>query len=102
MCFFCYSISANRLVALQKWYKANGLQPKEKRNGGRANNVRAYTFEDIKRTVAFVSNYADDHGLHLPGRVPGFKRDIIKLMPSSETRVKVFKAYCMAMHDSGM
>ena len=42
-------------------------------------------FEDVKRTVAFVSNYADDHGLHLPGRVPGFKREDIKLMPSSET-----------------
>ena len=64
--------------------------------------MRAYSFEDIKRTVAFISNYADDHGLHLPGRVPGFKRDDIKLMPSSETKVTVFNAYCMAMHDSGM
>ncbi|KAK2191544.1 hypothetical protein NP493_52g05007 [Ridgeia piscesae] len=84
---FLHAISTNRLAALQKWYRCNGLQPKEKRNGGRANN-------------AFISNYADDHGLHLHGRVPGLKRDDIKLMPSSETRVKVFKAYCMAMHDS--
>ena len=52
--------------------------------------------------MAFISNYADDHGLHLPGRVPGFKRDDIKLLPSSETKVAVFNAYCMAMHDSGM
>ena len=51
--------------------------------------TRAYSFEDMKRTVTFVSNYADDHGLVMPGRVPGFKRDDIKLMPSSDEGERV-------------
>ena len=85
----------------QKWYRSNGVQPKENRNAGR-NNTRAFSFEDLKRTVAFVSNYADDHGMVMPGRVPGFKRDDIKLMPSSETKVNVYKAYRTAMQQVGM
>ncbi|KAI0229467.1 hypothetical protein LSAT2_020110 [Lamellibrachia satsuma] len=36
--------------------RCKGLQPKEKRNPGRDNNARAYSFEDIKRTVAFKNN----------------------------------------------
>ena len=47
-----------------------------------ARRLMPYFFEDLKRTVAFVSNYADDHGLVMPGRVPRFKRDDIKSMPS--------------------
>ena len=100
--FFVDSISNNRLSALQKWYRKNGMQPKEKRNAGRDDNPVAYTFDDTKRAVTFVSNYADDHALLLPGRVPGYKRANIRLMPSSETKVKVYIAYSAAMHDLGM
>ena len=32
-------ISQNRLTSLIRWYKANGLAAKEKRSGGRKNNV---------------------------------------------------------------
>ena len=56
----------------------------------------------MKRTVAFVSNYADDHGLVMPGRVPGFKRDDTKLMPSSETKVNVYTAYRTAIQLADM
>ena len=94
-------VSNDRLTALTKWYRSKGLQPKEKGNAGRANNTRAFGYDDHKRAVTFVSNYAEDHALVLPGRVPGFKRDDIRLMPSSETKVKVFKAYSLAMLDSG-
>lgn len=85
------------MTALQKWYKENGLQPKEKRNAGRANNIKAYSFDDTKQTVTFITNYADNHALILPGRVPSFKRDDIKLMPSSETKVKIHAAYSTAV-----
>ena len=58
----------DRLTAMLKWYRDNWLQPKEKRNAGHDNNTRAYRLDDTKRTVAFISNYADDHALVLPGR----------------------------------
>ena len=87
---YVYRVSNDRLTALLKWYRANGLLPKEKRNAGRQNNSKTYDLDDTRRTVAFISNYADDHALVLPGRVPGFQRDDVRLMPSSETKVKVY------------
>ena len=56
------------LTAMLKWYWDNGLQPKEKRNEGHDNNTRAYRLDGTKRTVAFISNYADADALVLPGR----------------------------------
>ena len=99
---YVYRVSNDRLTALLKWYRANGLLPKEKRNAGRQNNSKTYDLDDTKRTVAFISNYADDHALVLPGRVPGFQRDDVRLMPSSETKVKVYGAYRTSMRDLGM
>ena len=80
-----YSISTDRLTALVKYYRDNRLQPKEKRNAGHDNNTRAYSLDDTKRTVAFISSYADDHALVLPGRVPGFERDDIRLIMCDES-----------------
>ncbi len=74
----------------------------EKRNAGRQNNSKAYDLNNTRRTVTFISNYADDHALVLPGRVPGFQRDDVRLMPSSETKVKVYGAYRTSMRDLGM
>ena len=100
--FFLNRISQDRLTGLLQWYKANGLVPKEKRSGGRSNNTRAHSFEDIQRAVAFVTQYAEHHALVLPGRVPGFKRDDVKLLPSAETKAKVYAVYSATMKDSGM
>jgi len=94
---YLHAISRDRLTALLKWYRNNGLAPKEKRSGGRSNQKRAYGFDDIKRSVAFITNYAEDHALVLPGRVPGFNNHDVKLLPSCETKVKVYQAYCVAM-----
>ena len=52
--------------------------------------------------MAFVSQYAEHHALVLPGRVPGFKRDDVKLLPSAETKAKVYGVYAITMKDSGM
>lgn len=53
--------------------------------------------DDVKRVVQFVTNYADSNALVLPGRVPGFKKDDIKLLPSSHTKVRVYEAYKMSL-----
>src|SRR6218665_3225641 len=97
---FLHAVSQNRLTALLKWYREHGLVPKEKRSGGR-NSDRPFSFHDIQRTMSFITIYAEDHALDLPGRVPGFKREDVKLMPSSETKIKLFEAYCSAMTQSG-
>ena len=96
-----YSISQNRLTGLISWYRMNGLVPKEKKSGGRRYNVRAHSFEDVKRAIAFINNYAEDHALALPGRIPGCKRDAVKLLPCSDTKVKVYNAYKSACQQAG-
>ena len=46
----------------------------------------ALTLEDVKHVTEFLLNFADQHGLVLPGRVPGFVRDNLRILPSHFTR----------------
>jgi len=96
----CVRISQDRLTSLMKWYKAEGLVPKEKKSGGRSNVTCALHFDDIKRVIQFVTNYASDHALVLPGRVPGFRRDDVKLLPSSHTKKVVYVKYTESLKDT--
>ena len=41
------------------------------------------SFEDTQKLVSFLRNYAADHALVLPGRVPGVWKDDVVLLPSS-------------------
>ena len=83
-------------------YAQEGLTPCEKKSGGRHNNIRSFTYDDVKHAASFISNYAEEHALVLPGRVPGFRRDDIKLLPSSETKRKVYQGYVTATMADGM
>ena len=96
------SISQNKLTALIKHYKENGLVQRRKQAGGRKSNKRSLSFEDIKAVVTFITNFAEQHALVLPGRVPGFKRSDIRLLPSSETKASVWRLYKSAMDAAGL
>ena len=58
ICIIIIRVSQDRLTGLISWYKTNGLVPKEKKSGGRANNINSIQLEDIKRVVQFLTNYA--------------------------------------------
>ena len=77
------------------------MSPKIKMSGGRKSNTKSFTFEDIKNSKQFIVQYAIVHALLLPGRTPGFKRDGVSLLPSSETKVKVHNAYIEACKEKG-
>ena len=101
-CFY-FSISQNKLTALLKHYKEHGLTPRVKTSGGRQkSDKRLLTHDDICRVVSFIVNFAELHGLVLPGRVPGYKRFDIKLLPSHYTKATVFRAYEQAVRSGGM
>ena len=99
--FFLNRISEYRRTSLLKWYTANGLMPKEKRSGRRGNNTRA-TLSRTSSRQWYVSQYAEHQALLLPGRVPGFKRYDVKLLPSAEMKAKVYDVYATTVKDSGM
>ena len=90
--FVLHSISQNKLTAVIKHYKENGLTPRVKKSGRRKYNPRCLSFEDIKGVVSFITNFAEQHTLLLPGRVPGFKRSDIRLLPSHETNASIWRS----------
>jgi len=57
---------------------------------------------DIQRIVTFLTNHAEECAVSLPGRVPGFKRTDIKLLPSSDTKMSVWRKYVTAMASTGI
>ena len=38
---------------------------------------------DVTRAIQFIGHYAEDHGILLPGRIPGYKRCDLQLLPST-------------------
>ena len=50
--------------------------------------------------VKFLLNYVEQHGLLLPGRVPGYSRDDVKLLPSRASKKGIWGMYfCAAQQD---
>ena len=43
-------------------------------------------FEQIQKIVKFVSNFAEQQTILQPGRIPAYKRDDFKLLPSSTSK----------------
>lgn len=97
---YVHAISQDKLSAVITHYKENGLTPRYKKSGGRR-KARVLNYNDIVRVVSFITNFAEEHALVLPGRVPGFKRFDIKLLPSIYTKISVFRLYKSAMDEQG-
>ena len=95
-----YSMSINRLNGLTKHYREHGCTPRTHKNKGRTFKNHL-SYEDRTRVQQFMKNYAELHAILLPGRMPGYKRDDMKLLPSSETKTNVWRQYKAAMTISG-
>ena len=46
--------------------------------------------------VKFIKNYAEDHAITLPGRVPGYRKADVLLLPSCSTKKQVWRQYYAA------
>ena len=53
----------------------------------------ALTLGRILGILQFVKNYAEQNAILLPGRIPGFKRDDVKVLPSSDTKKVCINKY---------
>ena len=60
----------------------------------------ALTFSDVQHVVAFITNFAETHAILLPGRIPGYKRSDLQLLPTSTTRRNVWLEYAQATTNS--
>ena len=52
----------------------------------RENTFPQATIEDVH---SFLANYVEENAIVLPGRIPGFKSDDVKVLPSSDTKIGV-------------
>ena len=46
----------------------------------------AISFDDATHIVKYLQNYAEQNAVLLPGHIPGYKRDDMKLLPCSESK----------------
>ena len=47
----------------------------------------------VEYVIRFLLNFCEHHGLLLPGRVPGYSRTDIKLLPSSTSKRGIWRTY---------
>ena len=77
-------------------YLASGLTTRVHRNT-KCLPYNALSFVEVKNIVRFLHSYAEQHAILLPGRIPGYKRDDLQLLPSSTTKKVTTKGYTVVM-----
>ena len=89
---FLHCIQKNRFYSLVKHYRKNGLTLRVHGNSKWLPSS-ACSAETVERVITFIRNTAEEQALLLPGRVPGFKRIDVKLLPSNLTKHGLWKRY---------
>ena len=89
---FLHGIHRTRYYALVKHYNQICLTMREHGNK-RKRPHNAFSFEDVNYFQSFMSNYADDRAIILPGRYPGHKNINLRLLSSDTTKMNVWEFY---------
>ena len=92
MFFFFHGISQTRLSNIKKSLKQNGIVARTHGNAKRTPH-NALSFDTVEGVVKFIYSYAEQNGLILPGRIPGYSRSDIQLLPSSMSKRKIWNMY---------
>ena len=83
---FVYGLSLNhRVGAIRKHYREEGMMVRVHK----LSNIpppRTLQYDEICSLVAFLKQYSEQHGILLPGRIPGYKCHDVKLLPSSNSK----------------
>ena len=86
---FLHDIGDFRLKAIRAQYVREGLVPRVHGHTGRV-APNALVLEEVKGIITFVMHYV---AILLHCRIPGYKRDDIKLLPSSCTKRAMWLLY---------
>ena len=92
MFFFFHAISKTRLQNIKKSIKQNGIVARTHGNSKRTPH-NAISFDNIQNVVKFIHLYAEETGLVLPGRIPGYSHSDIQLLPSNMSKRKIWNIY---------
>ena len=97
---FLHGIGGKRLRNVSRALRLGGIVPRVHGNTRRLPK-HALTMASVEYVVRFLLNYSEQHGLLLPGRVPGYARDDIKLLPSSKSKRGIWRVYQQAAENDG-
>ena len=89
---FLLGVGRTRLKNLKKSLEESGIGPLVYGNTKRHPH-HALSYESVKYVVHFLLSYSEEHGLLLPGRVPGYSCTDIKLLPSSTSKRRIWRVY---------
>ena len=95
-----YGISYSRLHRLKEHYERYGIHPRTHGNTKTlpSNTLPQSITENVHR---FLTNYIEENAFVLPGRIPGFKREDVQVLSSSETKTSVWRVYTATCKASG-
>lgn len=87
-----YGLSYSWFRRLKEHYRQHGLFPRTHGNSKRlpSNTLPQRVTENVHN---FLTNYVEENAIVLPGRIPGFKRDDVKVLSSNETKTSVWRVY---------
>ncbi|XP_071507068.1 uncharacterized protein [Diadema antillarum] len=99
---FLHGISFRKLHGLQRWVKKYGLvEGMLKMRKPAAAKSRKFSLDETRSTVRFITNYAEESAVLLPGRIPRCKTSGIHLLPSSVSKLSLYKLYQAASQQNG-
>lgn len=95
-----YGISYSRFRRLKEHYEEHG--PAQRVHG----NCKKLPHNALPQAMStdvrnFLTNYMEENAVLLPGQIPGFKKDDIRLHLSSETKMNVWRAFKRACEETG-
>ena len=97
---FLHGIGKKRLSAIKVHFKQFGIDTRPHGNCHRQ-PINALSPADVERVTNFVMSHAEDHAILLPGRIPGYNRFDIKLLPSSTTKLSIWESYKLTVDQVG-
>ena len=104
---FIFGIARKHKIAkLTRHYLENGIANRVHKNS-LFRTYNALLFDETTHLIKLLQNYAEQHVILLPGRIPGYKWDNIKLLSSSTSKMvgiiicvgyKNINSDCMLIH----
>lgn len=98
---FAHGIGLKRYKALAKHFEENGVTPRRHKSTGKVAH-NAYTVIEQENVVKFIHNYASEHAMPLPGRLPRMRDYSVMMLPSEVTKVSVWNSYVQKCAESGL
>lgn len=89
---FLHGIGEKKLKNVSKALRLGGIGPRVHGNTRRLPK-HTLTLSSVEYIIRFLLNYCEQHGLLLPGRVPGYSSTDVKLLPSSKSKRGIWSIY---------